>query len=116
MALSLSRNEGEEFIIIVAPSTEPTIIRHTTERIKHRQVKHSFVAPEHAKIYRREVYDRVVGGAKLIQPRLTPEITREEIEAAKTPQGGWTRESLAAWGVPWPPPRGWKRKLLGLPQ
>lgn len=35
----------------------------------------------------------------------------EEIEAARTPAGGWTKDQLAQWGVPWPPPKGWKRKL-----
>ena len=39
-------------------------------------------------------------------------ITREEIESKKTPNGGYTRETLAAWGVPWPPPKGWKAKLI----
>lgn len=38
--------------------------------------------------------------------------TEEEIEAARTPAGGWTRETLAGWGVPWPPPKGWKQDLL----
>jgi hypothetical protein len=38
--------------------------------------------------------------------------TAQEIEAAKTPQGGWTQEQLAQWGVPWPPPKGWKAALL----
>lgn len=28
--------------------------------------------------------------------------TAEQIEAARTPAGGWTRETLAAWGVSWP--------------
>lgn len=36
----------------------------------------------------------------------------EEVEAARTPNGGWTRETLAQWGVPWPPPKGWRRELL----
>jgi hypothetical protein len=36
----------------------------------------------------------------------------ELIEMAKTAQGGWTREQLAAWGVPWPPPKGWKQSLI----
>ncbi|MGW9436119.1 hypothetical protein [Streptomyces sp. NPDC055607] len=36
----------------------------------------------------------------------------EEIEAARTPAGGWKRDQLAAWGVPWPPPRGWKDELV----
>ncbi|OUC86499.1 hypothetical protein CA983_41685 [Streptomyces swartbergensis] len=35
----------------------------------------------------------------------------EEIEAARTPAGGWTRNQLAAWGVPWPPPKGWKEEV-----
>ncbi len=34
-----------------------------------------------------------------------------EVEAAKTPAGGWTRRTLARWGVPWTPPKGWKAEL-----
>jgi hypothetical protein len=39
-------------------------------------------------------------------------VTKSEIEKAKTPGGGWTRKQLAQWGVPWPPPKGWKRRLV----
>ncbi|WP_165869672.1 hypothetical protein [Streptomyces barkulensis] len=35
----------------------------------------------------------------------------DEVEAARTPAGGWTRDQLAAWGVPWPPPKGWRQRL-----
>lgn len=35
----------------------------------------------------------------------------EEIEAARTPRGGFTRAQLAEWGVPWPPPRAWRDRL-----
>lgn len=42
-------------------------------------------------------------------------ITREEIEAARTPTGGWTREQLREWGVAWPPPKGWKNALAAEP-
>ena len=38
--------------------------------------------------------------------------TKEEIEKAKTPTGGWVRETLEQWGVSWPPPKGWKKALL----
>lgn len=38
--------------------------------------------------------------------------TAAEIEAAKTPKGGWTKDQLAAWGISWPPPEGWKAKLI----
>lgn len=34
-----------------------------------------------------------------------------EIEAAKSPAGGWSRETLEGWGLPWPAPRGWRRQL-----
>ena len=39
-------------------------------------------------------------------------LTAEEIEAARTSRGGWTRQQLAVWGVPWPPPKGWKQRLI----
>lgn len=34
-----------------------------------------------------------------------------EIEAAMSPDGGHSKEVLAQWGVPWPPPRHWRKKL-----
>ena len=39
-------------------------------------------------------------------------VTAEEIEAARSEAGGWTKETLAAWNVPWPPPKGWKADLI----
>jgi hypothetical protein len=38
--------------------------------------------------------------------------TAEEIDRAKSQRGGWTRKTLAQWGVPWPPPKGWRKRLL----
>ncbi len=42
-----------------------------------------------------------------------PRVPREEIESCKTERGGYafTKERLAAWGVPWPPPPGWRQAL-----
>lgn len=40
-----------------------------------------------------------------------PRVSAEEVEAARSPRGGWTRATLASWGVPWPPPAGWRRAL-----
>jgi hypothetical protein len=38
-------------------------------------------------------------------------LTDQQIEAAKSPRGAWTKATLAGWGVPWPPPRGWRTAL-----
>lgn len=34
-----------------------------------------------------------------------------EVRKARTKRGGWTRATLAKWGIPWPPPKGWRRAL-----
>lgn len=39
-------------------------------------------------------------------------LTDAEIEAGKSRKGGFKRAQLAKWGVPWPPPHGWRRALL----
>ena len=39
-------------------------------------------------------------------------LTAGEIEAARTARGGWTKAQLATWGVPWPPPAGWRKRLI----
>ncbi|MBZ9807659.1 hypothetical protein [Mesorhizobium sp. ESP-6-2] len=39
-------------------------------------------------------------------------ITEEEILSQQTEKGGWMKSTLAQWGVPWPPPKGWKEHLL----
>jgi hypothetical protein len=39
-------------------------------------------------------------------------LTMAEIEAGRSPSGGWSAATLASWGVPWPPPKGWLRRLL----
>lgn len=39
-------------------------------------------------------------------------MTAAEIDAARTPAGGWTRETLTGWGVLWPPAKGWRRRLI----
>jgi hypothetical protein len=44
-------------------------------------------------------------------------ITEKDIESKRTANGGFTKKQLAAWGVPWPPPRDWKKWILkyGIP-
>lgn len=39
-------------------------------------------------------------------------VTAAEIDAAKSAKGGWDRATLAAWGVGWPPPKGWRQSLI----
>lgn len=40
------------------------------------------------------------------------QVSLEDIEAAKTERGGWTKSTLAGWGIAWPPPQGWKAALV----
>ena len=37
-----------------------------------------------------------------------------EVEWAMTPPGGWSAIQLAEWGVPWPPPLGWRHYLKAI--
>jgi hypothetical protein len=41
---------------------------------------------------------------------MTP-VSLQKIMSKRTARGGWTAKQLAEWGVPWPPPQGWKRRL-----
>ncbi len=42
-----------------------------------------------------------------------PRIPRAEIEACRGPNGGYrfTKKRLTAWGIPWPPPPGWRQAI-----
>lgn len=40
------------------------------------------------------------------------QITHEEIDAAKSAKGGFKRATLEQWGVPWPPPKGWRKTIV----
>ncbi|TDO37888.1 hypothetical protein [Paractinoplanes brasiliensis] len=44
-------------------------------------------------------------------PLLRDDIAPGTVEASRARRGGWTRETLAEWGVPWPPPAGWREQL-----
>lgn len=56
----------------------------------------------HKKRYYRPAIDIIV----------SPPTTIAEIDDARTPRGGWTRDQLKEWGVPWPPPHGWRDRLI----
>jgi len=61
----------------------------------------------------RMLWSTATSAAGQMQRPSLPRVPREEIEACRTPAGGYsfTRERLASWGVPWPPPAGWRRAL-----
>lgn len=42
-------------------------------------------------------------------------LTDAILEELRSPQGGWKRAVLEPLGVPWPLPKGWRRRLLGTP-
>jgi hypothetical protein len=43
---------------------------------------------------------------------ITASVSESEIIACMSPKGGWKRSQLEKWGVPWPPPKGWKAALI----
>lgn len=38
--------------------------------------------------------------------------TAEQIENLRTQRGGYTKAQLSEWGIPWPPPKGWRKRLI----
>lgn len=42
------------------------------------------------------------------------EVTDEFLRMNTTSRGQWTAAQLAVLGVPWPPPNGWKKRVLGM--
>jgi hypothetical protein len=40
-------------------------------------------------------------------------ITEGMIYALRSPAGGFTKDTLAIFGITWPPPKGWKNRLIG---
>jgi hypothetical protein len=55
--------------------------------------------------------DKVEFDIKELKIARTP-ITNAEIVSMRTIKGGYTRKTLSALGVPFPPPRGWISALL----
>lgn len=43
-----------------------------------------------------------------------PVITHALLQSVRSVNGGWTKPILQAFGVSWPPPKGWKKRLIGL--
>lgn len=43
----------------------------------------------------------------------TKKVSMAEIRAGASERGGYSRAQLWEWGVPWPPPKGWKKRLAG---
>jgi hypothetical protein len=58
--------------------------------------------------------DRFVAGQKPATEENVPRrtLTNEEWASLNRSTKGWTREKLATLGIPWPPPKGWRKKLL----
>jgi hypothetical protein len=43
---------------------------------------------------------------------LSPTERARFIDSYKTNQGGWLKADLHRFGVAWPPPKGWRKRLL----
>lgn len=64
-------------------------------RFRREDATHRFVMTQRAVL-------RAIGNEGLHWHEKTPRIKRPN---------GFTRAQLAEWGIPWPPPKGWKKQL-----
>lgn len=55
---------------------------------------------------------RRTGKPAIAVDKITAAVSEADIIAAMTPKGGWKAKTLAGWGIAWPPPHGWRRKLV----
>jgi hypothetical protein len=100
------------------PVTDRTPIAMTTDLAEHgdgfiRTGSRPVADAEHRRRLRRRALQTAarntppdaapIGGGYLPSP--------DVIDRARSAAGGWTRPTLAAWGVPWPPPPGWRAEL-----
>lgn len=104
--LSWSRNDAlraSEFFGLLESEHNFRVSRQTSWKEKNAEARRQ-------KIVREEVFS-------LQQKQERRLLTLEEFNAARSPKGGHSRATLASWGVPWPPPKGWKKQLLrhGIP-
>ena len=53
------------------------------------------------------------GAEEETQENATIELTKDIIESARTPNGGFTKSQLAAIGIDWPPSRDWIEEVVG---
>lgn len=53
--------------------------------------------------------DDLLKGMKLIPEN---ETLRQKIDRLESGNGGWTKAALKELDVPWPPPKGWRKRLL----
>jgi hypothetical protein len=64
----------------------------------------------------KRLYPRFVDRARFLPPQIEALEQAEEIDSARTAKGGFDRATLAAWGIGWPPPKGWRQMLIdGVP-
>ncbi|HSH24581.1 MAG TPA: hypothetical protein VLA13_03480 [Massilibacterium sp.] len=40
-------------------------------------------------------------------------ITEQILKEAESINGAWSRKQLETIGIKWPPPKGWKKKIIG---
>jgi len=55
--------------------------------------------------------------SQALSPPAHRQLSKEEIRELEGQHGGWTADDLARYGVPFPPPRGWKKQIIrhGIP-
>ena len=79
-------------------------------RLNWEKVNKLTVMTHHGATEREHAYD--AADRFLDMHQSVEEHRRRVIENGKTEAGGYTRQQLEAWGVRWPPMKGWKEYLV----
>src|SRR5215204_3749932 len=82
----------------------------TSERVRERRTGRR--QPHGRGARQRAASGRPGIGADMQDRESRPAPSPEEVaDASTSPHGSWAAKQLRDWGVPWPPPAGWRKEL-----
>ena len=58
---------------------------------------------------------KIVNTGLSYDPSTWARVSPEEVRAKQTGNGGWKASVLREWGIPWPPPKGWRQMITSNP-
>ncbi len=108
----LQRNHGAKNLQV---ATDTVSLRHgvpTVKSLKKEKRKKSRRDKQQRRQERRAVTKKHREPPQPFDLKTLKHVDAEEIKQGMTERGGFKKKQLAKWGVPWPPPKGWRSALI----